>query len=41
MSDLANDMDGPGVAFGRSVVLRLGVSVGCEESVADILEHCV
>jgi hypothetical protein len=36
VNDLAKDNEGLGVALGRRVVLRLGVSVGCEERVADI-----
>ena len=36
VSDLARDKEGLGVALGRRVVFRLGVSVGCEERVADI-----
>jgi hypothetical protein len=30
-------MDGLGVELGRSVVLRLGVSVGCDDNVDDMV----
>jgi len=33
----ARDRDGAGVAFGWRVVLRLGVSVGWDDSVADMI----
>lgn len=33
----ARFMDGLGVEFGRSVVLRLGVRVGCDDSVDDMV----
>lgn len=35
--DRAREMDGLGVEFGRSVVLRFGVSVGCDDSVEDMM----
>ncbi len=37
-SERASAIDGLGVEFGRSVVLRFGVSVGCEERVDDIVQ---
>jgi hypothetical protein len=37
---LAREREGEGVAFGRRVVLMFGVSVGCDDSVADILSVC-
>lgn len=36
MSVRASAREGDGVAFGRRVVLMFGVSVGCEDSVADM-----
>ena len=40
MRVLAREREGEGVAFGRRVVLMFGVSVGCDDSVADILSVC-